>query len=453
MHIVVNNEYASRNNNSFIMRVADVLGNSYICSSDNYFTENPFEHYVWCAYYSTQFSLGNTNEWCVSIGHKNIINKVTIGGSNAWYMIGHVFFDKQFSQTFTRILRAEYNDVRTADKLWEQIYLEHIDELPMVARQYAPDIIFEFDSLDELKDFDPYFLDNLDSEIFDNIVSVLGCEKSEISDVYPLKQGLTNLSCHFACNSGEYVYRHPGIGTEKMLDRNAEVQALELAKRIGLDNTFIYENPQKGWKISKFIKNARELNPHNDLELAQAMTLAYKLHQQDIKLERSFDYYKEGKKYESLLLEKGPVTLPEYEKMANDALRLHELAEADHARHCLTHNDFFNLNLLFDEQGTLSLIDWEYAGMADYASDFGTFVVTCMLSEQEARTALNHYFGRQATPEELRHNFAYVALAGWCWYVWALLKEAEGDNVGDWLYIYYKYAKDYSVKALALYED
>ena len=153
------------------------------------------------------------------------------------------------------------------------------------------------------------------------------------------------------------------------------------------------------------------------------------------------------------MLEKGPVTLPEYEKMANDALRLHELAEADHARHCLTHNDFFNLNLLFDEQGTLSLIDWEYAGMADYASDFGTFVVTCMLSEQEARTALNHYFGRQATPEELRHNFAYVALAGWCWYVWALLKEAEGDNVGDWLYIYYKYAKDYSAKALALYED
>ena len=77
--ILDNNDYYRYNNTSTLIRVLDRLGNTYICSSDNYFTENPFERYVWCAYYSTQFSLGNTNEWCVSIGHKNIINKVTIG--------------------------------------------------------------------------------------------------------------------------------------------------------------------------------------------------------------------------------------------------------------------------------------------------------------------------------------------------------------------------------------
>ena len=44
--IVVNPDYATRNNNSTIRRVADRLGNTYICSSDDYFTENPFEPYV-----------------------------------------------------------------------------------------------------------------------------------------------------------------------------------------------------------------------------------------------------------------------------------------------------------------------------------------------------------------------------------------------------------------------
>ena len=65
--------------------------------------------------------------------------------------------------------------------------------------------------------------------------------------------------------------------------------------------------------------------------------------------------------------------------------------------------------------------------------------------------ALFHYFGREATPEERRHNLGQVGMAGWCWYAWTLLKESEGDNVGEWAYIYYRHAKTYLKKTLALY--
>ena len=61
--------------------------------------------------------------------------------------------------------------------------------------------------------------------------------------------------------------------------------------------------------------------------------------------------------------------------------------DADDARICLTHNDFFMLNFLIDDQDDMSLIDWEYSGMSDYASDFGTFAVCCQLSEEEASRA------------------------------------------------------------------
>ena len=37
--------------------------------------------------------------------------------------------------------------------------------------------------------------------------------------------------------------------------------------------------------------------------------------------------------------------------------------DADDARICLTHNDFFMLNFLIDDQDDMSLIDWEYSGM------------------------------------------------------------------------------------------
>lgn len=453
VQIVVNREYAFRNNNSTLMRVRELLGNTYICSSDNYFTSNPFESHVWTAYYATEYSAGFTQEWCVNVDRNGIIKSVDTSGENAWYMIGHAYFNRDFSTRFAKILEAEYNDPLTADKLWEEIYAAHTAELPMEIRKYPAGIIYEFDSLDQLREFDPYFLENVDSDIFDNIVAVLGCTKGEIRDVYPLKQGLTNLSCHFSTNDGEYVYRHPGIGTEEMIDRTAEVQAQSLAKSIGIDDTFIFENSRKGWKISRFIPDCRQLDPHDSDQVKEAMEMARALHAQNVMLERDFDYYDESKKYEALLLEKGPITIADYNMMAQNAKTLRAFVEADGAKRCLTHNDFFNLNLLYDQAGKLYLIDWEYAGMADYASDYGTFVVTCMLSDEEADAALTCYFDRTPTLEERRHNYAYVALAGWCWYVWALQKESEGDFVGEWLYTYYKYAKRYAAKALALYQQ
>ena len=452
VEIVVNPDYAKRNNNSTLMRVREKLGNTYICTSDLYLTANPFEQYMWKACYLAEYAEGKTDEWCLEINGSGRIIGVAIGGESSWYMCDLAYFDRAFSERFREILEEEYDEPQTAAKLWEEIYSDHIGELDMEIRKLERGTIHEFDSLDEMKDFDPLFLENVDVDIFDHIESVLGCDRSEIRDVYALKQGLTNLSCHFTVDSGEYVYRHPGVGTEQMIDRAAELQALELGKAIGIDSTFVAEDPKRGWKISKFIPNARELDPHDEAQLAEAMAVARKLHAQDVSLDRSFDYLEEGLKYEAMLLEKGPIEVPGYDELRAQAIHARELAEADGAPKCLTHNDFFNLNLLYGEDGTLSLIDWEYAGMSDFASDYGTFVVTCMLDDAEAERALELYYGRKPTLEEKRHNFVFVGLAGWCWYIWSLQKESEGDFVGEWLYIYYKYAKKYLPLAISLYE-
>ncbi len=498
VRIVVNPEYGRRNNNSSLMAVREMLGNTYVCSSDDYFTENPFEPYVyqayyagqyqegatkeWCmrlgremlgntyvcssddyftenpfepyvyqAYYAGQYQEGATKEWCMRLGSKDRIDAVTIGGSDAWYMMGHVYFDRAFSKRFVEILEREYDLPQTADKLWEQIYIEHIDELDMVCRKYDSGIIHEFDSLDELREFDPFFLENVDSEVFDNIVSVLGCEKSDVHDVYPLKQGITNLSCHFAVGGEEYVYRYPGVGTEQMIDRSAEMTAQRAARDMGIDATFVYGDPDRGWKISHFIPECTTLDPHDAEQGARAMHIARSLHESGVEVERRFDFFEEGKRYEAMLREQGRIEIPGYDELASKAAQLKRCVEGDNAPVCLTHNDFFDLNFLVDRDGDFSLIDWEYAGMSDYASDFGTYVVCCKLSEDEAVCALESYFGREPSYAELRHNFAYVGLAGWCWYVWSLAKEAQGDFVGEWLYVYYDYAVRFIEKALAMY--
>lgn len=450
--IAVNEEYASRNNNSSLMTVRQKLGNTYICSSDDYFTENPFEPYVYKAYYASAFVEGETKEWCIRTGAGNRIESVAIGGRDALIMLGHVYFDRAFSRRFVQILEDEYDRPTTADKLWEEIYADHIKEFDMTARPYADGIIHEFDSLDELREFDPYFLRNVDSEVFDNIVAVLGCDKDDIHDVYPLKQGLTNLSCHFAVGDAQYVYRHPGVGTECIIDRRAELEAQSLGKELGLDDTYIFEDPERGWKISRFIADARQLDPHDDAQVRRAMGMARSLHEADVSVARDFDFFTVAKGYERILVEtKGRIDIAGFDAMAAKVARLNDFVRADHAKRCLTHNDFFNLNLLLDEDDRMYLIDWEYAGMADYASDFGTFVVCCQLDRDAADRALESYFGRTPDPAERRHNFAHVVLAGWCWYVWSLFKEAQGECVGEWIYVYYRYVVEYLDETLEAY--
>lgn len=367
-------------------------------------------------------------------------------------MLGHVYLDRAFSTHFREILEDVYHHPETRDKHWEAVYINHIDELSLIKREYAEGVINEFDSLDELQGFDPSFIDNVDSEVFDNIVATLGCERSDITDFYPLKQGITNLSCHFTVKGREYVYRHPGVGTEKMIDRDAEFAALDLAGRLGLDSTFLSGNPIEGWKISKYVPNSRNLDVNDPEELKLAMEMSYLLHNSGEVLDREFDFVTAGKEYEKILLAHGAIDVPGYAELREKVLRLKAFADADGFPVVPSHNDFFPLNFLAGEHGKLSLIDWEYAGMSDVANDFGTLVVCAEFTRAQADQALNYYFKRQPTFEEHRHFWAYVIFAGWCWYVWSLAKEAEGDSIGEVMFVYYRHAADYVDEVLARYE-
>ena len=451
--IVINREYATRNNNGSLWLVKDRLDNTYVCSSDDYFTTNPFEPYVYKSYYSANYVEGPTDEWCIKTGPADRITGATVGGADAWVMLGHVYFDRVFSAKFREILEQVYHLPETVSKLWESIYLDHIKSFDMVIRRYPDGVIHEFDSVDELRSFDPLFMENVDSEVFDHIADTLGCAKSEIRDFYPLKQGITNLSCHFAVGENEYVYRHPGIGTEKIVDRSAEFKALRVAAELGIDDTFIAGDPEAGWKISRFVRDVRNLDVTRDDELKAAMEMDHALHTSGRTLARSFDFIAEADRYEGLLRQFGPIDVPGYAELRDKVRRLKAFADADGFEVVPSHNDFFPPNFLVATDGTISLIDWEYAGMSDVAADFGTMVVcTPEMTRERARAALEFYLGHTPSEAEERHFFAYEVFAGWCWYVWALVKEAEGDDVGEWLYTYYSHATRTLDTLLASYE-
>lgn len=449
--IVINEDYYRYNNTSSMILVTDVLDNTYICSSDNYFTENPFETYVYRAYYSAVYGAGKTNEYCIGTDNKGRINKVTIGGENAWYMLGHVYFDRAFSKKFTEILTREYSNAVTKSWLWEDLYMRHLDELEMYIRKYDDSIIKEFDSLDELRSFDEKYLDNSDSKIFKNICKILKVKDGDITDIYPIKTGLTNLSFAFSCKGVKYVYRHPGVGTENYINRKSEAVSMKVAGELELDKTFIYIDEEEGYKLSYFIEDARTLDYHNDKQVKDAMSLLKKLHNYDIDTGYNFDVWTEIRKFEERIAGSKRNDFNDMQEMHNAIEALHKYADMDGVKKCLCHCDSYDPNILIDKDDNMSLIDWEFSGMADYGCDIGTFIACSDYTVEEAQKVIEIYFGRKCTVEEESHTFAYVAAAAYYWFVWALYQESIGKNVGKYLFIWYKFTKQYCKLALDLY--
>lgn len=152
-----NPDYQTRNNHASIWAARDVLRNSYICSVDNYFSVNPFEPLVADSYYAAVYVNGPTNEWCIRTDADGVIRSVTVGGRDAWVMMGHSFWNEHFSSIFLSILADVWDDPGTRNQYWEDIYLEHVDRLPMKIRKYPADMIREFDTREEIMEFDPEF--------------------------------------------------------------------------------------------------------------------------------------------------------------------------------------------------------------------------------------------------------------------------------------------------------
>lgn len=206
--LVHNPEYLTKNNHSSIYAVKDYLKNSYICSSDNYFLQNPFENEVENSFYSCVFAKGKTQEWCIS--EKNgWIENVVVGGEDSWVMLGHVFWSKSFSRKFISILEEEYTRPETANKLWETIYIEHITELPLSIRKYPDDYIFEFDTLDELREFDLTYWNNSGSNILKKCADALGIEEKDLTQIKAFKDK-DNAAAGFSFFAGrnyKYYYK------------------------------------------------------------------------------------------------------------------------------------------------------------------------------------------------------------------------------------------------------
>ncbi|MBQ9609997.1 MAG: phosphotransferase [Lachnospiraceae bacterium] len=443
--IIINPEYSKKNNTHTIYLAQKYIRNSYICSSDDYFEENPFEEYVYQSYYSAIHVSKKTNEWYMIPDKKMNIAKVKKSGEDGYIMLGHVYWDKNFSDGILKILNEDHEIGNYDQVLWEQVLAENVKELsPMEIKVYPDNVIFEFDSLEELRQFDQYYVNNTHSKIMKNISMILDCEEGDIQNFKAIKEGLTNTSFVFETKGKKYVYRHPGEGTEAIISREHEKKALELAKSIDVDPTYIYMNPEQGWKVSDYVEGIRVPSYDSFEDSKRIIKVLRNLHEKKLNVEWSFLPWEEACKIEKIITEeKGGIADSEFEKLKNNVKKCYDKTLGDGIEMCFCHCDTYAPNWMLTDKETI-LIDWEYAGNADPGCDVGTYIMDSMWKVEEAEKFIREYCGDRFEEKTSFHYLAYTAILSYYWYVWALYRESCGAIMGESLYNWNVMAKRYS---------
>lgn len=216
--IVYNEDFARYNNTSSLIRVIEKLDNTFICSSDNYFPENVFTRESVNSYYSALYAEGKTNEYCLITNTEDQITDVKVGGHDSWYMVGHVFFNHEFSEKFRKLMIKEYCNETTKQGYWEDLYIRYIDQLPkMKINRYQEGDIQEFDSLDELRMFDESYKKDTRSSIVKQICKQLEVEEACVHAFRNIKHKGNYLQFQFKVYDDVYEYNaENGIEIKKI---------------------------------------------------------------------------------------------------------------------------------------------------------------------------------------------------------------------------------------------
>lgn len=445
--LIYNPEYSTKNTLATLYHCRHLLDNTYILSSDHWMRENIFHTYEPEAWYSSVYMKGNTSEWCLTCDKKNRIIQIDIGGSDSYVMYGPVYLDRTFSSKFVPLLEKYYHRPGTENFYWEHVLIQNLNQLTMFLYKQPENTVYEFENLEELRQFDTQYQNHSKNEALERIASIFQIPESQITGLRCLKSGMTNKSFLFTVDQKEYIFRIPGPGTEDLINRYQEKTVYEAIKDLHLSDTIIHFDGKTGYKISRYYENSRTCDPTNPSEVDACMKILSRFHQSGIKVNHMFDLRERIAFYETLCRQHNAIQFEDYNEVRPNMQKLLDQLDSLNLPKVLAHIDSVFANFLILPENHIRLIDWEYAGMADSLIDPAMFAIYAYYEENDADRLLKSYLNRPPIPQESFRYYSYMALSGFLWALWAEYKIALGEEFGEYTLKMYRYAKTYYKKA------
>lgn len=429
---IINGAFNIKNNIESLYLARHKLGNTYVCVSDSYFVENPFNQFEYESFNAGVFSEEPTDEMYIDCDGTGRITTMETGRDSGLVLLGHTYWSEEFASAFIDLAEADREVGKYTNSFWEWLVKDHLESLPPFHfKQYANTNIFEFDYFEDLRKFDTHYLRHTHSEIIRNIKLVFRCEEEDIVDFRNVSRGLTNTSFIFKINGEDYLYRHPGDGTESIISRRNEKKSLIKAQEIGIDPTYVYADVNEGWKISTFIPEFREPDYTDFEDSKKVLGVLRKLHASAVEVDYGLKPWEDALKIEKLLKKGNPDCFAPYEGLKSKVETLYKKTLGDGVEQCFCHGDTYQPNWMIKPDGSVILIDWEYSGMSDPGIDVGYYIVDAMYDFDTAEVFIKEYLQENFNETTRFHYFAYTAIIAYYWFVWALYRESCGATMGE----------------------
>lgn len=449
VELVVNEEYATKNNLHSLTLVADRIHNTYIVPCDIWCDRNPFDSTELYSWYMVSDLI--EEESSVRVTRK--MDLAITSEKNAGNAMVGITYLLESEASIVREKLKIMDVEKFADSFWEETLYEK-DRMIVRAKVVKSTDVVEINTYEQLRDLDSDS-NQLKSDAIKVIAAVLKCSEHEVANISVLKKGMTNRSFLFSAKGEKYIMRIPGEGTDQLINREHEAEVFKAISGLGLCDDLIYINPQNGYKITKYLDGVRVCNTDNVKELRKSMKLLSDFHKMKLSVPHTFDIFGQIEFYESLWNGK-PSMYCDYMHTKEQVLSLKGYIEKTRTDWCLTHIDAVPDNFLFyeipDGEG-LQLTDWEYAGMQDPHVDIAMFCIYSLYNKHQVDRLINIYFdesGEECTVAVRAKIYCYIAACGLLWSNWCEFKSHLGVEFGEYSLRQYRFAKDYYKNAMEL---
>lgn len=439
--LVVNRDYASYNNLHSLALVKEKLCNAYILPCDIWCRENPFSQKEAYSWYLVKDCESCHSE--VRVNRKQELVRIEKG------QVGNPMVGISYLTAADGLRLEQKIENLSASSLYDQAFWEESlyeqEKMQVYAKQVPTDYVIEINTYEQLRDVDSDSA-QLRSASITAACQALEAVPEDIQNITVLKKGMTNRSFLFTCKEQKYIMRIPGEGTDQLINRREEAGVYELIRTKKLCDDILYMDPDNGYKITRFIENARCCDPENEEDICRCMAFLKAFHNRKLKVSHEFDIFQKTDFYESLWNGQ-PSAYRDYDQTKRNVYALRSFIEMHGKEKVLTHMDAVPDNFLLfhdaDGEEKIRLIDWEYAAMQDPHVDIAMFCIYSLYDRRQVDHLIDIYFENRCSPENRIKIYCYVAACGLLWSNWCEYKRNLGVEFGEYSLRQYRYAKDY----------
>jgi len=243
--------------------------------------------------------------------------------------------------------------------------------------------------------------------------------------------GMTNDSYFVTINEQRYVVRIPGKGTDQLINRKNEKENLIFSSNLGINPNLIYFDVDTGVKITEKINSPTSLTPtlaKDEYVIKNVISIFKQLHEAKTMMNNRFELFNLMEHYESLVRNENALMMEKLLPLKSKIFMLKKIYESFHIIETPCHIDAACSNMIYDSNGELFLIDWEYSGMFDPIWDIATLFLSFNMNSDEEMFFLKYYFQREPTNEELQRILLHKIFQDYLWTLWVYFKDSKGNS-------------------------